>query len=219
MKSVDGRKEKEGARLVVKVSAASSERVERLASAEEFMSPAYPSYPDDDDALLPDFLAKAKTFCDKFPNEVLYTNFRVIEEDRENPSAQTKTTDISVRDRIIEDVYVKNFIHNHTCLYPAISLKNREQDSHLSSLDDWEFLLNVLSGSNFRHIDINGPVIYKDYVNTGNRRGTSDGAQGSLAIADYLYIYRRWPAPNQQLKQQRKELLKSVGLDVPIEWV
>ncbi len=26
---------------------------------------------DDDDALLPDFLAKAKTFCDKFPSEVL----------------------------------------------------------------------------------------------------------------------------------------------------
>ena len=174
---------------------------------------------DDDDALLPDFLTKAKTFCDKFPNEVLYTNFRVIEEDRENPSASTKTTDISVKDRKIEDVYVKNFIHNHTCLYPATSLKNRQQDSHLASLDDWEFLLNVLSGSDFRHIDINGPVIYKDYVNTGNRRGTSDGAQGSLAIADYLYIYRRWPAPNPQLKQQRKELLKSVGLDVPLEWV
>jgi glycosyltransferase involved in cell wall biosynthesis len=174
---------------------------------------------DDDDALLPDFLAKAKTFCDKFPNEVLYTNFKVIEEDRENPSAQIKTTDISVKDKKIEDVYVKNFIHNHTCLYPAISLKNRQQDSHLASLDDWEFLLNVLSGSEFRHIDINGPVIYKDYVNTGNRRGTSEGAQGSLAIADYLYIYRRWPAPNLRLKQQRKELLKSVGLDVPIEWV
>ena len=174
---------------------------------------------DDDDALLPDFLEKAKAFCDKYPNEVLYTNFRVIEEDRENLQAETKVSDISVKDRNIEDVYIKNFIHNHTCLYPLASLKNRKQDPHLASLDDWEFLLNVLSGTNFRHIDIGGPVIYKDYVNTGNRRGTSEGAQGSLAIADYLYIYRRWPAPTLQLKQQRKELLKSVGLDVPVEWV
>ncbi len=174
---------------------------------------------DDDDAIQPDFLAKAKTHCDQHPSQVLYTNYRVIEEDRNNPKAETTQMDVKVGDKELSEVYVKNFIHNHTCLYPAFSLKNKKQDAHLASLDDWEFLLNVMSETSFRHIEIDGPVIFKDYVNLGNRRGSAHAANGSMVLIDYLYIYRRRPAPTNELKMQRKELLKKVGFDVPIEWL
>jgi glycosyltransferase involved in cell wall biosynthesis len=174
---------------------------------------------DDDDALQPEFLLAAKTYCDKHPDEVLFTNYRVIEENREDLSSLGTVTDIKVDGQSIEEVYVKNFIHNHTCLYPAYALKNKRQDEHLASLDDWDFLLNVMSQTKFRHIALDGPVIYKDYVNVGNRRGSADKAKGAMVMIDYLYIYRRWPAPTEQLKLKRKDLLKSVGLDVPLAWL
>lgn len=174
---------------------------------------------DDDDALQPEFLLAAKKYCDEHPEKVLFTNYRVIEENRENLSSDGTVTDIKVEGQLIENVYVKNFIHNHTCLYPAYALKNKRQDEHLASLDDWDFLLNVMSEINFLHIPLDGPVIYKDYVNVGNRRGSADKAKGAMVMIDYLYIYRRWPAPSQELKLKRKELLKSVGLDVPLEWL
>ena len=174
---------------------------------------------DDDDALLPTYLSEAKAACDKYPENVLYVNYRVIEEDRENQNAPTRTTDISVSDQQLQSVYVKNFIHNHTCLYPLQSVKGRLQDIHLASLDDWDFLLNVMSGSEFQYLDIAGPVIYKDYVNMGNRRGSSAEAQGNTVVLDYLHIYRRWPAPTPELKAERLKLLASVGLSVPLSWV
>ncbi len=174
---------------------------------------------DDDDALLPSYLSEAKAWCEKYPEKVLYVNYRVIEEDRENNNAPTRTTDLSVANQPLQNVYIKNFIHNHTCLYPLQSVKSRLQDSHLASLDDWDFLLNVLSEVEFQHTNISGPVIYKDYVNMGNRRGSSSEAQGNMAVLDYLHIYRRWPAPTPQLKAERQSLLTSVGLTVPLDWL
>lgn len=174
---------------------------------------------DDDDAIQPDFLTNAKKYCEEHPSSVLYTNYRVIEEDRNNLNAQTTATDISVADKDLSEVYVKNFIHNHTCLYPAHALTNKRQDPFLASLDDWDFLLNVMSNTKFRHAPIPGPVIYKDYVNMGNRRGSSQSAQGSMVILDYIYIYRRWPAPTHELKLKRKSLMQSVGFDLPLEWI
>ena len=174
---------------------------------------------DDDDALLPGYLGEAFKHCQNNPGDVLFTNYRVIEEDREHPEAPLKTTDFSVAGQSVPEVYVKNFIHNHTCLYPINAVRGRKQDEHLASLDDWDFLLNVMSDTTFKHINISGPVIYKDYVNMGNRRGSSASAQGTLVIIDYLHIYRRWPAPNDALKQKRQQLLQSAGLGVPLEWL
>lgn len=174
---------------------------------------------DDDDAILPTYLMEAKAWCDKHPDKVLYVNYRVIQEDRENNGAPTLTTDLTVGNQPLQSVYIKNFIHNHTCLYPLQSVKGRLQDGHLASLDDWDFLLNVLSEVDFQYVDISGPVIYKDYVNMGNRRGSSAEAQGNKAVLDYLHIYRRWPAPTPELKAERQKLLSSVGLTVPIDWL
>jgi glycosyltransferase involved in cell wall biosynthesis len=54
---------------------------------------------DDDDALLPGYLTEAKAWCDKYPEKVLYVNYRVIEEDRKNNGSPTRTTDLAVGDQ------------------------------------------------------------------------------------------------------------------------
>jgi glycosyltransferase involved in cell wall biosynthesis len=174
---------------------------------------------DDDDALLPEYLGEAFKHCQDNPSEVLFTNYRLIEEDRERPGAPSKSTDISVAGQSVSEVYVKNFIHNHTCLYPLNAVRGRRQDKHIASLDDWDFLLNVMSSSTFKYINLNGPVIYKDYVNAGNRRGSSQQAKNNTVLLDYLHIYRRWPAPNDELRLKRQKLLESAGLALPIEWL
>ena len=174
---------------------------------------------DDDDSFAPGYLDRAQRYCLEHPQKVIYVNYKVIEENRADRNFIEKTSTVSVANEKLEEIYVKNFIHNHTCIFPLHAVKNKKQDVHLASLDDWDFLLNVLAHTEFIHVDIQGPIIYKDYINRGNRRGTTSGATGTMVILDYLHIYRRWPAPSLELKLKRQNLLKSVGLEVPIEWL
>lgn len=175
---------------------------------------------DDDDSLKIGYLRAAKVACEKHPKDILYTNYTIVEEDRTQIEVKPfKVTDYSVQDVAQSDVYVKNFIHNHTTLFPSSVLRGKLQDPHLSSLDDWDFLLNAIQDAELRHIDITGPVIHKDYVNTGNRRGSSEQANGAMVLSDYLSIYKKWPAPTPELKKKRRDLLASAGMQAPLEWL
>jgi hypothetical protein len=116
-------------------------------------------------------------------------------------------------------LYVKNFIQNHSAIFPREAVHGRQQDPHLSSLDDWDFLLNVASDTPFTHANILGAVVYKDYVNPQHRRGSAQSANGLHTVSDYLSIYKKWPAPNAQVRQQRQQLLASAGQSVPLEWL
>jgi len=174
---------------------------------------------DDDDAFLPDYLGTACELSSKNPKAAVYTNYQIIQEDRERLEMPFATSEHSVKDTPTASVYVKNFIHNHTVIYPANAVKHRLQDPRLSSLDDWDFLLNVMSEVEFIHEDVGGPVIYKDYVNIGNRRGSSAEAKGNKVLLDYLSIYSKWPAPTEELKLDRQKLLSTAGLNAPLDWL
>ena len=175
---------------------------------------------DDDDAFLPNYLADGYTATQQDPGYVLYTNPRIVEEDRtklENPPI--RITDQSMAEMDFQTIYVKNFIQNHTAIFPHATLKGRFQDPCLSSLEDWDFLLNVASGAEFKHKDLRGPVTFKDFVNPGTRRGNSADALGVRGLSDYLHIYKRWPAPNEALRLQRQQFLTQIGFTPPLEWV
>lgn len=173
---------------------------------------------DDDDAFLPDFLGTAYELSSKDPKAAIYTNYQIIQENREQLETPLTASEYSVKGTPTESAYVKNFIHNHTVIYPANAVRHRRQDPRLSSLDDWDFLLNVMSEVEFVHANVSGPVIYKDYVNTGNRRGTTEGAKGNRVVLDYLSIYSKWPAPTKELKSGRQQLLNTIGLNLPVDW-
>lgn len=173
---------------------------------------------DDDDAFLPDFLENAYAATCNHPNTVAYTNYSIIQEDRNLSKILSEPQHISVAENEKTEVYVKNFIHNHTAIYPLHALRGHTQSPELRSLEDWDFLLGVFTTTEFRYVDINGPIIYKDYVNPGSRRGNSADASNTHVISDYLHIYKRWPAPTQALKIARQNLLTSAGLTLPLDW-
>lgn len=175
---------------------------------------------DDDDAFLPNYLADAYNATRQDPGYVLYTNPRVVEEDRTKPQdPPLRITDQSMAEIDFQSIYVKNFIQNHTAIFPHSTLRGKLQEPCLSSLEDWDFLLNVASGAEFKYKDLRGPVTFKDFVNPGTRRGNSSDALGVKGLSDYMHIYKRWPAPNDALRLQRQQLLTQIGFTAPLEWL
>ncbi|MBS4050455.1 MAG: glycosyltransferase family 2 protein [Methylomonas sp.] len=118
-----------------------------------------------------------------------------------------------------EQIWIKNYIFTQACIFPAIALAGKRQDVHMKSLEDWDFLLSVYQAAEFKPAHAIGAIIYKDYVNQGNRRGTTTAANNFEAVLDYLYVYRRWRAPSEQLKIMRANMLKQNGLDIQAEFL
>lgn len=181
---------------------------------------SYVLFIDDDDAFLPQYFEELHTAALKHPGHAIFTNPRVIEEDRNQPDAPPiKVTDHSLGEADLAMLWIKNYIQNHTIAYPQTAVRGRQQSPALRSLEDWDFLLNVLSDTPLVHQPILGAITYKDFVNDGTRRSSSEQAKGTNALADYLHIYRRWPAPSPELRELRQIFLSSNGFSAPIEWI
>jgi GalNAc5-diNAcBac-PP-undecaprenol beta-1,3-glucosyltransferase len=176
---------------------------------------------DDDDSFDNNYLENISYYCDKNKNNITYSNFEVIEETIEDDNFKILNKQkFSVADINIQSVYVKNFIHNHTTVFPRVILKNKYQDIYLSSLDDWDFLLNAHQNADLVHADIFGPRIHKNSNLTGGNRGNSIKALDATVILDYLSIYKKFPcAENISLRQERVSLLQSAGFKPYDEWI
>lgn len=118
-----------------------------------------------------------------------------------------------------EQIWIKNYIFTQACIFPATALAGKKQDVHMKSLEDWDFLLSVHQAAEFSPVHTIGAIIYKDYINQGNRRGTTTAANNFEAVLDYLYVYRRWRAPDEKIKNMRANMLKQNGLDVSAEFL
>jgi len=180
----------------------------------------YVLFIDDDDAFLPRYFAELHAATSKYPGHAIFTNPRVIEEDRNQLEAPPiKVTDHSLSEADLSMLWIKNYIQNHTIVYPHSAVRGRQQSPALRSLEDWDFLLNVASDTPLVHQPILGAITYKDFVNDGTRRSSSEQAKGINALADYLHIYRRWPAPSPEIRELRQVFLSSNGFAAPIEWI
>ena len=175
---------------------------------------------DDDDTFQPGYLGRAREAVLAHPGKVVYVNCRIVEEDRLHPErGLLGAQEFAVGHLDPAEVWVKNFIHNHTAVYPRAAVAGRRQDPSLSSLDDWDFLLSVRQDTELVHVAIDGPVVHKDRVNPGCRRGVSDNARNVRVISDYLSIYKKWPAPTEELKRKRQALLAGAGFEPPLDWL
>jgi glycosyltransferase involved in cell wall biosynthesis len=172
---------------------------------------------DDDDIFEPDYLEHAHRAFRAHPEWVTYTNYSVIEENRTDGSIGQRH-EINLKGSDPDQILIRNFIPNHCVIYPRHVVGAHRQDPALRSMEDWDFLLAIHSDARFVHADISGPVVFKDYVNQGTRRGTSADATGTQVIPDFLYIYRKWPAPTPELRAARKALFASVGIDFDEQW-
>ena len=173
---------------------------------------------DDDDSFAPHHLAAvhARTQASSWP--VLFTDCEVVTEDRTQPGMPALSRQkVELAQHDLRSLWVKNFIPNHALAYRRTLLDGLSFDPHMASLEDWEFLLGVCSRSMPRHFAGGGVVIHKD-VNPGTSRGTQESSKDITVVLDYIYAYRRWPAPEPELQAQRNALLAGVGLALPLLW-
>lgn len=164
---------------------------------------------DDDDAVDPEYL-EGLVNHKSIGNEIVYSNATIVEEDRQS-GREFKRYALDVEGMSSDSVWIKNFIHINTILYPSSIIRELSFDHDLKSLEDWDFLLTALSrGGELRYIPkLFGAIIYKDYTNQ-NRRGNSQDASNSNVLRDYLRIYARSPAPNSELTTKRGVLINEV---------
>jgi len=179
---------------------------------------------DDDDSWTPSHLARVEEVlrADSSGHPCWYSDTVFLFEDRGLDQGATsiqplrsETLDFGGRDSA--QIFVKNFIPNNTLVFKRSLLEGLTVDPHLASQEDWDYLLGAASRALPRHYRGGGAIVHKD-VNPGTRRGTQTSSNDPTVVLDFLHIYRRWPAPTPELKAQRQALLKSVGLDLPVNW-
>lgn len=169
----------------------------------------YVVFLDDDDELSPGFLADAEKYLTG-TKQVIYTDFLVSDDVMTGDDVlESAVGKISLKDKAVNDVYVKNFIPNSGVIYPAACLKTRAFDTTLPLNEDWDFILNILKSHSFNYAPVDGPVIHKRRGRNGENRGTRNL---DLLPETYLKIYKKWPAPTLQLKQERLSLMGAIGM-------
>jgi len=174
---------------------------------------------DDDDRFLPHHLQAVHAQARNPDAQVLFTNCEVVAEDRTRPGMpadSTERVDLATRD--VLGLWVKNFIPNNALAYRRSLLDGCQFDTHLASLEDWDFLLGVCSRALPKPCPGGGVAVHKDRV-PGNSRNSRKEALGSILVLDVLHIYRRWPAPDDDLQSERQEYLAELGMRVPLEWL
>ncbi|MEY2701107.1 MAG: hypothetical protein RIQ52_1862 [Pseudomonadota bacterium] len=175
---------------------------------------------DDDDQYRPHHLRQlAATIAGNSQGQIFFSDCEAITEDRSvDPPRPLEQHQIALITQNTAALWLKNFIPNHALAYRRSLLSSHRFDEHLDSLEDWDFLLGLLHQATPVPYTGGGAVMHKDYVNPGNRRGTQTQANNHRVVQDFLHIYRRWPAPDDSIRQQRQALLASVGMNLPMDW-
>jgi glycosyltransferase involved in cell wall biosynthesis len=165
---------------------------------------------DDDDAFTPDF------FRDIDPHlsggDVVYTNYHTVFERADGdgfvPYAAEKRV---ISNNSIDDLHVKNFIPLHCLVYPTPIVRQRQFDPTLILNEDWGFLLDVAAVAPFRHVPIEGPIVYtRDRV---DNRGRSND---HLLVETYRRVYKTFPAPTQAIKLKRHAFLEANDIEASL---
>lgn len=167
---------------------------------------------DDDDSYRPDFL-QAIVQCNRFRSDAVnYVSYSQVREMRTAESTQViSSTDIDMGGTDIRGLLVSNFIPNNTIILSSSIAKRHLVDAALQSHEDWDYLISLVVKYDFNFLGISGPVVH---INEGQSRNNDAKSQGSIAL-DYLSIYRKWPASDDDLRLRRKEMLRTLGLDLP----
>lgn len=175
---------------------------------------------DDDDAWCPGFTAELASYLEKLHSTVSYFNCTIVKESRtvDGPIIHSETTH-DWFNKVNEQIYVKNQVHMSCLLFPRHMLDGREFDTSMRAYEDWDFILQIREFSPMQHIPVMCSRVHEVDDQTTDRRGSSANAVNFNAVLDYLYVYRRHTAHNQQVSEQRQALLASTGLSLPIEMV
>jgi GalNAc5-diNAcBac-PP-undecaprenol beta-1,3-glucosyltransferase len=175
---------------------------------------------DDDDAWHPRFLEMLYEQPAVRQGLPVYFNCSIVDERRFEDRTETiSESNVDLANRLNDDLYVRNQLPNSCFAAPRVLLSELKFDSAMRAYEDWEYLLAAYQLQKPVFVPVMGPRIFKVPAGSenSNRRGSSQQANDFNAVLDYLYVYRRHPAPNDSLKQKRAALLQSCGMSVPLE--
>ena len=176
----------------------------------------YVMFIDDDDAYQPGALARVHDWLSTHRADVVCFNCSVVNERRGDAEpVLLGETELNLAGRYGEDIFVKNSIHMSTIAFPRHRLAGLEFDPHMRAYEDWDFMLAAMKNASVTHAPINVTRVHEVHDDTTDRRGASTAAKDYNAVVDYLYVYRRHPAPNAAVQDKRRQLLLSCRMDVP----
>lgn len=173
----------------------------------------YVMFLDDDDAWHPGLLEQLGAQYCVASGKAIYWDCTVVQERRlpDGPEFVAESHPYVER-RLTPAVYVKNQIHMSCFAFPRQQLQGLQFDPSMRAYEDWDFLLSVFDRGLPSHVPLLGSRVFEVWDNTTDRRGSSRKAGDGNAVLDYLYVYRRHPAPTPDLARQRVEVMLGVGL-------
>jgi GalNAc5-diNAcBac-PP-undecaprenol beta-1,3-glucosyltransferase len=184
----------------------------------ELASGQYVMFLDDDDAWQPSLLARLAERSEIREGRFVYFDCEVVTESRTTPRPRLiSKTKLDLSAQLNELVYVKNQVHMSCFAFPRQLIGHIRFDSHMRAYEDWDFLLSVFGREMPVHIPIQGSAIHEVSDDSSDRRGNSEDANNLHAVIDYLYVYRRHPAPSNAVRELRAELMQQVGVTLPAE--
>jgi glycosyltransferase involved in cell wall biosynthesis len=119
---------------------------------------------------------------------------------------------LDLKDALNENVFVKNQVHMSCFIFSKHLLDDLWFDTSMRAYEDWDFLLGVFEKEMPLYFPIICSRIYEVDDFSTDRRGSSENANNFNAVLDYLYTYRRHPAPTEEIQFKRKILLEQNGL-------
>lgn len=169
---------------------------------------------DDDDTFGAHYL-QALVECGTFNDDAVnYVNFTTLTEARTDTGIEPMhSVPVPLGGNDINELLVCNFIPNNAFVVSAAIAAGSSFDCHLPSHEDWDYLMALFFKHPFNFIDIDGPIVHVNETDSRNNKAKDSGS----IVLDFISIYRKWPRAEQQIKAKRKDMLKSLGLDLPVE--
>ena len=170
---------------------------------------------DDDDAWQPNLIEELQKCPNLKQGNSIYFNSTVRKEKRhQDGPIQISEYFVNLRDRLNENILIKNQIPICCYAFPSNSIKGIEFDTHMKAYEDWDFILAALEIQMPIYSDIQGAIIHEVDDETSDRRGNSSEAQNLNAISEYLYVYKRHES-DEIIKNKRALFISNAGLTVP----
>lgn len=166
---------------------------------------------DDDDQLIPGYLGDIISHLQD-RQHIVWTNYLVQQEIINGSQFESLGWEEKVIDnRSVEELEISNFIPNCALVYPKEVICELDFDLHLSSLEDWDLLIQAKRKFPMKPLSIFSSVISMP-VNEITRNSGSQ--KSSDHFMDIIHIYRKWRSDHAVIRELRLKKLNNRQLNI-----